>query len=95
MVFGPANADAPGVGRLEAIGAGAHPVVGVLQADAAGPVGGGQLHRPGHGRRGVQKAHTALPVPLLDGPEPVDRDGFGAKVDHAAAARFHEPPGIC
>ena len=83
---GPQDGDAPRIRRVQAISAGAHPVVGVAQGNAADGVLVGQLHRPLHAEIGVEVAGTVLSVvPLHNaGGLHQHRDGV-----HLHAALFH------
>ena len=62
---GPADADEAGLGGLPAVGAAAHPVVGVAQRDAADAVLAAERDGAVHRGQRVEIAGAALAVPAL------------------------------
>src|ERR1700674_1499763 len=62
---GPANSDDSGIGRLPAVAATAHPVIGIGQSHAANPLLTRERDRSVHAPVSVQIAGTAFSVPSL------------------------------
>ena len=82
---GPADADAVGVGGLPAVVAGAHPVVGAGEGDAAEAVGAGEFDGAVHGDPGVPGAGAEVAVPAFEDAEALDEGGFDVGGDVAFA----------
>ena len=77
---GEAEADHAGFRGLPAVGAAAHPVVGVAEGDAADAVGAGEGDGAFHGGVGVEVAGALAAVPTLECAEGGDADGCGMDV---------------
>src|ERR1700691_647590 len=81
----PADADEAGFGGLPAVSAGAHPVIGVGERDAADAVLAAEGEGAVHAGEGVEIAGTAAAIPALERAMGGEEGGFGTD-DNAAVA---------
>ena len=63
---GPADGDEPGLGRLPAVAASAHPVGGVGERHAAHTMLAGERHGPFHGLISIERAGAEPTIPTLE-----------------------------
>ena len=86
----PAQGQTASGGRLQSIGGGAHPMIGIAQGDASEGRGAGDLHGAGHGLGRRQDAGAAIRIPLLQGAKGGDTGRLSGGVNTVGLDVAHE-----